>query len=136
MTVVAAPAVFWRDTLERLWRPVDELLRLEGVVCAALVEARTGKTLDAVGGGGPEDRSDAEHVRAKLRVMHELGVDDAIDDLLVALGGRYHILRRCPQLVGVFLHLVLDRTQGDLGMARRQAKALGAALGASRPALR
>jgi hypothetical protein len=60
-------------------------------------------------------------VRAELRTLARLGLDDAPEDVLVTLGTQFHLLRllQSENGQGLFLYLVLDRSRADLAMARR-----------------
>ncbi len=60
----------------------------------------------------------AEVVRVQRQVIAQLGLDDEIEDVLIALDGQYHLLRpshKCPNL---FFYLVLDRHNSNLALAR------------------
>jgi hypothetical protein len=64
-----------------------------------------------------------EVIRAKMRTMESLRLDDTIDDILITLTKQYHLIRllkssRSDQ--GLFLYLVLDRQKANLALARHQ----------------
>ncbi|MNT79905.1 hypothetical protein D3C72_2192960 [compost metagenome] len=61
-----------------------------------------------------------EVVRAKLRTMRDLGLNDTIEDMLITLGKQYHIIRPMQKKEGLFVYLVLDKTKSNLAMARRK----------------
>lgn len=61
-----------------------------------------------------------EVVRAKIKTMRALGLDDVIDDILITLGKQYHIIRPMLQQEGVFIYLVLDKSKANLALARRK----------------
>jgi hypothetical protein len=101
---------------------LKELLRIEGAMCAALVDANSGMMLGSAGSGLDLELAAAgntEVVRAKLRTMKVLGLVDTIEDILITLGKQYHILRPVQTKAGIFLYLVLERARANLAMARR-----------------
>ena len=101
---------------------LKELLRLDGAMCAALVDANSGMMLGSAGTGLDLELAAAgntEVVRAKLRTMKSLGLSDAIDDILISLSKQYHIIRPVQAKPGIFMYLVLDRAKANLAMARR-----------------
>jgi predicted regulator of Ras-like GTPase activity (Roadblock/LC7/MglB family) len=60
-----------------------------------------------------------EVVRAKMKTMRSLGLDDAIEDILITLGKQYDIIRPMKEHEGIFLYFVLDKTRANLALARR-----------------
>ena len=63
-----------------------------------------------------------EVVRAKLKTMRQLGLNDVIDDMLITLGKQYHIIRPVSRKEGVFVYYVLDKSKSNLALARRKAQ--------------
>jgi hypothetical protein len=63
-----------------------------------------------------------EVVRAKMATMRQLGIKEDIEDILMTLGGQYHMIRpvRSQKGKGLFLYLALNKAQANLAMARRQ----------------
>ena len=61
-----------------------------------------------------------EVVRAKVKTMKSLGMNDQIEDILITLGKQYHILRPSEKIHGVFLYYVLDSSRANLALARRK----------------
>jgi hypothetical protein len=61
-----------------------------------------------------------EVVRAKLKTMRSLGLNDVIEDILITLGKQYHLIRPMSRKEGVFIYFVLDKAKGNLAMARRK----------------
>jgi hypothetical protein len=101
---------------------LKELLRVDGAMCAALVDANSGMMLGSAGTGLDLELAAAgntEVVRAKLRTMKSLGLSDTIDDILISLSKQYHIIRPVQAKPGIFMYLVLDRAKANLAMARR-----------------
>ncbi|ATA56055.1 hypothetical protein J2W25_004662 [Variovorax boronicumulans] len=102
---------------------MDDLMTCDGALCAALVDSSSGMILGQIGSGVDLEVAAAgntEVVRAKLRTMRDLGLNDSIEDMLITLGKQYHIIRPMQKKEGLFVYLVLDKTKSNLAMARRK----------------
>jgi predicted regulator of Ras-like GTPase activity (Roadblock/LC7/MglB family) len=102
---------------------LNQLMQTEGAMCAALVDYNSGMLLESVGTGVDLDMAAAgntEVVRAKMKTMKSLGLDDTIEDILISLGKHYHIIRPVAKHDGLFIYYVLDRNRANLAMARRK----------------
>ncbi|MBP8018813.1 MAG: hypothetical protein KAY82_02130 [Hylemonella sp.] len=102
---------------------LDALLTADGAVCAALVDSASGMILGQSGSGVDMEVAAAgntEVVRAKLKTMRALGLNDVIEDILITLGKQYHILRPMARKEGLFIYMVLDKAKSNLAMARRK----------------
>ena len=102
---------------------LDQLMSLDGALACAVVDYGSGMLLGAVGSGVDMELAAAgntEVVRAKLKTMKSLGLNDSIDDILITLGKQYHILRPSARKDGVFVYFVLDKQRANLAMARRK----------------
>ena len=102
---------------------LNTLMQTEGALCAALVDYNSGMLLESVGTGVDLDMAAAgntEVVRAKLKPMQMLGLNDGIEDILISLGKQYHIIRPVEKHAGLFIYYVLDRARANLAMARRK----------------
>ncbi|WP_084077747.1 hypothetical protein [Demequina sp. NBRC 110057] len=109
------------------------VMNIEGALAAALVDADSGMTLATAGGGLDLELAAAgntEVVRAKMRVMDSLGLDDRIEDILITLGKQFHLIRLVSSQSGqgLFIYLVLHRDRANLAMARRQLQGIEQAL--------
>ncbi|MFD5114717.1 hypothetical protein ACFVWX_18825 [Streptomyces sp. NPDC058220] len=100
---------------------------IEGALGAALVDYSSGMALGTVGGGKDLDLTVAaagntDVVRAKVRAMELLGLQDEIEDILITLGSQYHLIRLLKGRGnnGLFLYLALDKSRANLAMARHQ----------------
>jgi hypothetical protein len=106
---------------------LKDAMLIEGARGAALVDYTSGMALGVLGGGKDLDLNVAaagntEVVRAKIRALELLGLQDQIEDILITLGGQYHVIRPLTGKTGkgLFLYLVLDRGRANLAMARHQ----------------
>ena len=102
---------------------MQELLTLDGAVCAALVDSSSGMILGQAGSGVDMEVAAAgntEVVRAKLKTMRGLGLNDVIEDILITLGKQYHIIRPMARKEGLFVYIVLDKSKSNLALARRK----------------
>jgi hypothetical protein len=101
---------------------LNNLLKADGALCAALVDSNSGMMLGSAGQGVDLELAAAgntEVVRSKLKTMRSLGLSDAIEDILITLGKQYHIIRPVAAKAGIFMYLVLDRSKSNLALARR-----------------
>ncbi|MFA7764062.1 hypothetical protein ACGFNX_04215 [Streptomyces sp. NPDC048723] len=113
----------------------ETMTSIEGAMGAALVDYTSGMALGTLGGGKDLDLTVAaagntDVIRAKVRTMEMLGLKDEIEDVLITLGGQYHLIRLLKGRghSGLFLYVVLDKSQSNLAMARHQLKRIEAAL--------
>jgi hypothetical protein len=101
---------------------LGQLLKIDGAMCAALVDSNSGMMLGSAGSGVDLELAAAgntEVVRSKMKTMNSLGLNDKIEDILITLGKQYHIIRPVQAKAGIFIYLVLDRAKANLAMARR-----------------
>ena len=102
---------------------LNALMGIDGATAAAIVDSNSGMVLGKAGGGVDLDLAGAgntEVVRAKMKTMKALGLQDKIEDILITLGKQYHIIRPMTDKPGVFAYLVLDRGKANLALARLQ----------------
>lgn len=102
---------------------MEEMLTIDGAMCAALVDSSSGMIMGQIGAGVDLEVAAAgntEVVRAKLKTMRALGLNDVIEDILITLGKQYHIIRPMARKEGLFIYLVLDKTKSNLALARRK----------------
>ena len=102
---------------------LNELMTMDGAMCAAVVDYNSGMMLGSVGTGVDLELAAAgntEVVRAKMKTMKALGLNDNIDDILITLGKQYHIIRPSQKLQGIFVYYVLDNSRANLALARRK----------------
>jgi hypothetical protein len=109
---------------------LKEAMNIEGALGAALVDWESGMPLGTLGGGKYLDlelaaAGNTEVVRAKMRTMASLDLNDTIEDILITLGKQYHLVRLMANAHGahnLFLYLALDRSKANLALARHNLK--------------
>ena len=109
---------------------LKEAMNIDGALGASIVDWESGMALGSVGGGKYLDldvaaAGNTEVIRAKMRTMESLRLDDAIEDILITLGKQYHLIRLLKNSrneQGLFLYLVLDRQKANLALARHNLK--------------
>ena len=85
---------------------LQDLMTLDGALCAAAVDYNSGMLLGSIGSGVDLELAAAgntEVVRAKMKTMKSLGLNDSIEDILITLGKQYHILRPAEKINGIFI---------------------------------
>ncbi|MEV7252871.1 hypothetical protein ACFYM7_30260 [Streptomyces cyaneofuscatus] len=107
---------------------LKEAMTVDGAIGVALVDYESGMSLGSVGGGQELDlevaaAGNTEVVRAKARTLAALGLNDSVEDILITLSGQYHLIRPTSNSHGsLFLYLALDRSRGNLALARHSLK--------------
>ena len=106
---------------------LKEAMEIDGAIGISIVDYDSGMALGSLGGGKYLDlevasAGNTEVIRAKMRTMEALGLNDAIDDILITLGRQYHLIRLVDgrQNASLFMYLALDRNKANLAMARHQ----------------
>lgn len=99
-----------------------KLNQIDGFIGAALVDSESGMLLGQEGGGGLNlevaAAGNTEVVRAKRKTMNNLGLKDAIEDVLISLSKQYHLIRPLRSRPTLFFYVALDRQRANLAMAR------------------
>jgi hypothetical protein len=102
---------------------LDALMDIDGAIGATIVDYENGMTLGTIGGRKLDmelaGAGNTEVVRSKKNTLHDLGIDERIEDILISLESQYHLIRMCENHEDVFIYLVIDRDNGNLGLARR-----------------
>jgi hypothetical protein len=109
---------------------LKEAMTIDGALGVCLVDWDSGMSLGALGGGKYLDldvaaAGNTEVIRAKMRTMESLRLDDSIEDILITLGKQYHLIRLLKNSrdeQGLFLYLVLERQKANLALARHSLK--------------
>ena len=109
--------------MANIQQSLDELLTLDGALAGAVVDSNSGMLLGEAGSGVDMELAAAgntEVVRAKLKTMKSLNLNDVIEDMLITLGKQYHIIRPLAAAEGIFMYYVLDKNKANLALARRK----------------
>ncbi|MDG6105533.1 hypothetical protein Daura_13705 [Dactylosporangium aurantiacum] len=102
-------------------------MNIEGAFAVALVDYTSGMTLGTLGGSPEFDitvaaAGNTDVVRAKLRTIEMLGLNEPIEDILITLESQYHLIRPLHSRNGhgLFLYLALSKARANLALARHQ----------------
>lgn len=103
---------------------LEKLMQIDGAIGAAIVDYESGMTLGTNGGQDLDMQlagaGNTEVVRSKKNIIHDLGLDEEIEDVLVSMDTQYHLIRMCERHEDIFIYVVIDRNRGNLGLARRK----------------
>lgn len=103
---------------------IDHLLKLHGAIAAAIVDYDNGLLLAE----GNNDANfnleviatrDSEVLRAKMRIMARLEMDDEINDILITLPEQYHMMCPSKQHRNLFIYLAVNKQQANLSNCRK-----------------
>ncbi|MFD4404795.1 hypothetical protein ACFWPH_18750 [Nocardia sp. NPDC058499] len=110
---------------------LKDMMSIDGAVGAAVVDYNSGMALGTLGSSKALDLNVAaagntEVVRAKLRTIEQLGLQEDIEDILITLSSQYHLIRPMTgrKSKGLFLYLALDRGRANLAMARHKLRGI------------
>jgi hypothetical protein len=110
---------------------LKEMMAIDGALGAVVVDYNSGMALGALGGSKDLDlqvaaAGNTEVVKAKMRTMESLGLKEGIEDILITLGGQYHVIRPHSGRSGkgLFLYLALDRNRANLALARHSLRSI------------
>ncbi len=104
---------------------LTQLTTIDGFIASALVDSSSGLSLATAGSGIDLELAAAgntEVIRAKRKVAGALKLNDNIEDILIALGKQYHLIRPLDKNPDMFIYLVLDRAKSNLALARHTLK--------------
>jgi len=114
---------------------LKEAMEIDGALGVALVDHDSGMALGMLGGGRYLDlevasAGNTEVVRAKMRTLAALNLEEKIEDILITLSGQYHLIKLLTsrQGGGLFLYLALDRQKANLALARHRLRQIESAL--------
>ncbi|ONM48667.1 hypothetical protein [Nocardia donostiensis] len=110
---------------------LKDMMSIDGAVGAAVVDYNSGMALGALSSSNALDlqvaaAGNTEVVRAKMRTIDQLGIQENIEDILITLSGQYHLIRPMTgrKSKGLFLYLALDRNRANLALARHRLKGI------------
>lgn len=110
---------------------LKDMMSIDGSIGAAVVDYNSGMALGMLGSSKALDlhvaaAGNTEVVRAKLRTIEQLGLQEDIEDILITLSGQYHLIRPMTgrKSRGLFLYLALDRGRANLALARHRLRGI------------
>ncbi|MBF6347719.1 MULTISPECIES: hypothetical protein [Nocardia] len=110
---------------------LKDMMTIDGAIGAAVVDYNSGMALGMLGSSKALDlhvaaAGNTEVVRAKLRTIEQLGLQEGIEDILITLTGQYHLIRPMSgrKSKGLFLYLALDRGRANLALARHKLRGI------------
>ncbi|WP_405135862.1 hypothetical protein [Nocardia sp. NBC_01388] len=110
---------------------LKDMMVVDGALGAAVVDYNSGMALGMLGSSKALDlqvaaAGNTEVVRAKMRTIEQLGLNEEVEDILITLSAQYHIIRPMTgrKSKGLFLYLALDRGRANLAMARHRLKGI------------
>ncbi|MGW0352884.1 hypothetical protein ACWDXV_01655 [Nocardia nova] len=110
---------------------LKEMMAIDGALGASVVDYNSGMSLGMLGSSKALDlqvagAGNTEVVRAKLRTIEQLGLNEEIEDILISLSTQYHIIRPMTgrNSKGLFLYLALDRGRANLALARHRLRGI------------
>lgn len=103
---------------------LGQLMTLDGAVACALVDTQSGMALGTAGNTDALNlevaaAGNSEVIKAKNKVMANLGLKDEIEDILITLGKQYHLIRLLKEHSNLFIYLVTTKS-GNLALARHK----------------
>jgi hypothetical protein len=112
-----------QDTLT-IQQGLENVMALDGAVGGAIVDYESGMTLGTTGGRQIDmelaGAGNTEVLRSEKNVLNDLGLNERIQDILITLENQYHLIRMCERHENIFIYVIIDRDQGNLGLARRK----------------
>lgn len=107
-----------------LQKIIDKLLTLKGVIAAAAVDYESGMLMAS---GNIDPKFDLEIVaarssevmRAKIKTMNLLHMDDQIHDIMITTTTQYHFLCPVQKQPHMFLYLAMDRAAANVSRCRQ-----------------
>ena len=112
--------------MANLTNSLSSIMQLPGAIGVAIVDLESGMSLGQAGGGTLNlevaAAGNTEVVRAKMRTMADLGLNEEIDDILITLGTQYHIIRplKTKGSAGLFVYVALDKARANLALSRHK----------------
>lgn len=105
---------------------LEAVLSIDGTLGCALGDWKTGFALgnaskDATFNAEKLEQAialNSEVIKAKNKARDLLGIDAAIEDILITLDDQYHLIRIANTVEGMFFYMALDREKANLGLAR------------------
>ncbi len=111
------------DNMANVNETLTNVMAIDGTIACALVDWSSGMTLGTMGSGMDVEVAAAGNtnvIRAKMDVMKSLKISGSIEDILITLEDQYHLIRILKNNTNMFLYVAIDRSKGNLGMARHK----------------
>lgn len=108
---------------DSLQETLKRAMEVDGALSVAVIDWTSGVALASISHGldiTVAAGGNSDVVRAKIKLMKALGLDDQIEDILITLGSQYHLIRILASNPSLFIYLALDKAQANLAMARYQ----------------
>jgi hypothetical protein len=106
---------------------LKEAMGIEGAIGIALIDYNSGMPLGTLTSVKDLDleiiaAGTTDFVRAKMRTLELMRLDEPIEDILVTLVSQYHVIRPLTSRSGkgLFLYLMLDKSRANLALARHK----------------
>ncbi|MFI5955185.1 hypothetical protein [Cryptosporangium sp. NPDC051539] len=106
---------------------MKEAMNIEGAMGIAVIDYNSGMPLGTLTSVNDLDldvvaAGTTDFVRAKMRTLELMRLDEPIEDILVTLVSQYHLIRPLTSRngKGLFLYLMLDKARGNLALARHR----------------
>ena len=114
-----------KEDMANINKTLEETMKIDGAIGAAIADWESGLCLGMVGGGSRLNievaaAGNCQVVKAKMATMSELGIKGAIQDILITLDDQIHLLRPLKRGDNMFMYLAIDKTKGNLAMARHR----------------
>lgn len=97
---------------------------ISGLYVACVVDTKSGMVLDTIRNPNTEwdvelwAAAITEVIQTEEHVLRALQSDDSIEDILITDERHYHILKPFENNAGMFIFCVINRSKGNLAMAR------------------
>ncbi len=104
---------------------LTHVMEIEGTVGAALADWKSGMCLGTIGGTPTYNleiaaAGNTEVVRAKMKAMANLGIKEAIEDILITLDHQFHLIRIIKNSPNLFFYVAIKKDTGNLALARHK----------------
>ncbi|MDC0720405.1 hypothetical protein [Nannocystis bainbridge] len=121
------------ESMPNINKTLEEAMKIDGAIAAALADWESGFCLGTAGGGTRLNieiaaAGNCQVVKAKMATMNELGIKGAIHDILITLDDQIHLIRPLRRGDTLFLYVAIDKVKGNLGLARHRLQKLEAEL--------
>lgn len=117
-----------RGNMSTYKEKLKECIGIEGAIAVALFDLDSGMPIATEQASSASldlevaAAGNTNVLRAKYATMKELGIDEAIEDVLITLESQIHMIRPATSESGkgLIIYLALDKSKANLAMARRK----------------